>query len=173
MQRTARTASEGEQRQALSRTSVNIAVVWGVVFLGWLALDARWQTNLLRQLDLTRQQFAGKSWEEKHLAAEDGALFNFMQQAKAKLPAASGRVLYFSDDDFLRGRGAYHLYPRNVLAGNALPKAAQLRAGDIIVLYAKKSVKYYPARQMLAWDDQSLTVDMLLLTAGNAVFRVR
>jgi hypothetical protein len=163
---------EGEKPQALSRISINVAVVLGVVFLGWFALDIRWQTNLLRQLDLTRQQFAGKSWEGKHLAAEDGALFDFMQQAKAKLPAASGRILYFSDDNFLRGRGAYHLYPRNVLASNDLPKAAQFRAGDTIVLYAKKSVKYYPARQVLAWDDQSLPVETLMLAAGNAVFRV-
>jgi hypothetical protein len=164
---------EGEERQAFSRISINVAVVWGVVFLGWFALDIRWQTNLLRQLDLTRQQFAGKSWEGKHLAAEDGALFDFVRQAKAKLPAASGRILYFSDDNFLRGRGAYHLYPRNVLAGNDLPKAVQFRAGDTIVLYAKKGVKYYPSRQVLAWDDQSLQVETLMLAEGNAVLRVR
>jgi len=164
---------EGEKRQAFSLISINVAAVLGVVFLGWFALDIRWQANLLRQLDLTRQQFAGKSWEGKHLAAEDGALFDFMRQAKAKLPAASGRILYFSDDNFLRGRGAYHLYPRNVLAGNDLPKAVQFRAGDTIVLYAKKSVKYYPSRQVLAWDGQSLQVEPLMLVRGNAVFRVR
>lgn len=151
---------------------LHVAVVWGVVFLGWLALDVRWQTNLLRQLDLTRQQFAGKSWEGKHLAAEDGALFDFMRQVKAKLPAASGRILYFSDDEFLRVRGSYHLYPGNVLARNDLPKAVQFRAGDTIVLYAKKGVKYYPSRHELAWDDQSLQVEPLMLAEGNAVLRV-
>jgi hypothetical protein len=152
---------------------LNVAVIWGVVFLGWLALDIRWQTNLLRQLDLTRQQFAGKSWEEKHLAAEDGALFDFMRQARAKLPAAPGRILYFSDDDFLRGRGAYHLLPRNVLADNALPKAAQFKAGDIVVLYAKKNAGYDSARQVLTWDDQSLQADALILAGSNAMLRVR
>ena len=148
-------------------------MVLGLVFLGWFALDMRWQTNLLRQLDLTRQQFAGKSWKQKHLAAEDGALFDFMQQAKSKLPAAPGRILYFSDDDLLRGRGAYHLLPRNVLASNYLPKAAQFRAGDTIVLYAKKGVKHDPSRQVLAWDDQSLQVELLMLAKGSAVFTVR
>ena len=152
---------------------LNVAVLWGMVFLGWFVLDMRWQTNLLRQLDLTRQQFAGKSWEEKHLAAEDGALFHFMQQAKAKLPASSGRILYFSDDSFLRGKGAYHLLPHNVLASNALPRSTQFKAGDTIVLYAKTNVKYHTARQMLAWDDQTLPAEMLMFASGNAVLRVR
>lgn len=153
---------------------LNVAMVWGMVFLGWFILDVRWQTNLFQQLELTHQQFAGKTWEGKHLAAEDGALFDFMRRVNAKLPPASSRILYFSDDAYLRGKGAYHLYPHNVLARNDLPPASQVKTGDYIALFAKKGVKYDRSLQLLMWGDgQSLKVDLLFLAEGNALFKVR
>ena len=153
---------------------LNIAVVWGMVLLGWFMLDARWQSNLFRQLDLTRQQFAGKTWEGKHLAAEDGALFDFMRKVKAKLPPATARILYFSDGAHSRGKGAYYLYPHNVLVRNDLPPAPQIKTGDYIALFAKKGVKYDRSHQLLMWGDgQSLKVDLLFLAEGNALFKVR
>lgn len=152
---------------------LNVAMIWGMVFLGWFILDVRWQTNLFQQLELTHQQFAGKTWEGKHLAAEDGALFDFMWKVKAKLPPATGRILYFSDDAYSRGKGAYHLYPHNVLARNDLPPASQIKTGDYIALFAKKGVKYDRSHQLLMWGDgQSLKVDLLFLAEGNALFKV-
>ncbi len=152
---------------------LNVAMVWGMVFLGWFILDVRWQTNLFQQLKLTHQQFAGKTWEGKHLAAEDGALFDFMRKVNTKLPPAGSRILYFSDNAYLRGKGAYHLYPHNVLARNDLPPASQVKTGDYIALFAKKGVKYDPSHQLLMWGDgQSLKVDLLFLATGNALFKV-
>ncbi len=55
----------------------------------------RWQLNLWRQLDMTRFQYAGKSWEDKRLAAEDGRLFAFMREAKAKIGDAPAHVFVF------------------------------------------------------------------------------
>ncbi|MDO8369957.1 MAG: hypothetical protein Q7S71_04535 [Candidatus Nitrotoga sp.] len=153
---------------------LNVAMVWGMVFLGWFILDIRWQANLFQQLDLTHKQFAGKTWEDKHLAAEDAALFDFMRKVKATLPPANGRILYFSDDAYSRGKGAYHLYPHNVLARNDLPPASQIKTGDYIALFAKKGVKYDRSHQLLIWSDgQSLKVDLLFLAEGNALFKVR
>ncbi|RFC36375.1 MAG: hypothetical protein DID90_2727553971 [Candidatus Nitrotoga sp. LAW] len=153
---------------------LNVAMVWGMVFLGWFILDVRWQTNLFQQLELTHQQFSGKTWEGKHLAAEDGALFDFMRKVNAKLPPASSRILYFSDDAYSRGKGAYHLYPHNVLARNDLPPALQIKTGDYIALFVKKNVKYDRSHQSLMWGDgQSLKVDLLFLSEGNALFKVR
>ena len=152
---------------------LNISMVWGMVFFGWFILDIRWQANLFQQLDLTHQQFAGKTWEVKHLAAEDAALFDFMRKVKAALPPANGRILYFSDDAYSRGKGAYHLYPHNVLARNDLPPASQIKTGDYIALFAKKGVQYDRSHQSLMWcDGQSLKVDLLFLAEGNALFKV-
>jgi hypothetical protein len=153
---------------------LNVAMVWGMVLLGWFILDIRWQANLFQQLDLTHQQFAGKTWEDKHLADEDAALFNFMRKVKSTLPPANGRILYFSDDAYSRGKGAYHLYPQNVLARNDLPSASKIKTGDYIALFAKKGVQYDRPHQLLIWGDgQSLKVDLLFLAEGNALFKVR
>lgn len=153
---------------------LNVAMVWGMIFLGCFILDIRWQANLFQQLELTHQQFAGKTWKDKHLAAEDAALFDFMTKVKATLPPANGRILYFSDDAYSRGKGAYHLYPHNVLARNDLPPASQFKTGDYIALFTKKGVKYDRPHQLLIWGDgQSLGVDLLFLAEGNALFKVR
>jgi len=153
---------------------LNIAMVGGMVLLGWFILDVRWQANLFQQLELTHQQFAGKTWEDKHLSAEDGALFDFMRKVKAKLPPATARILYFSDGAHSRGKGAYYLYPHNVLVRNDLPPAPQIKTGDYIALFAKKGVKYDRSHQLLMWGDgQSLKVDLLFLSEGNALFKVR
>lgn len=152
----------------------NTSMIWGMVLLGWLMLDFRWQSSLFQQLKLTYLQYAGKDWEEKHLAAEDGVLFDFMRQVKEKLPPGTTRILYFSDKEYLRGKGAYYLYPYNVLARNEFPQASQFRPGDYIVLFAKKRVRYDPAGQLLIWEEgQYVKADIQLLSNGNALLRVR
>lgn len=152
---------------------LNVALAWGILFIGWFMLDVRWQANLFQQLELTHQQFSGKTWEEKHLVAEDNALFDFIRNVKAKLPTTTGRILYFSDDAYSRGKGAYHFYPQNVLARTDLPPASQIKTGDYIALFAKKGVKYDRSQQLLIWGDgQSLKADLLLFTMGNALFKV-
>ena len=153
--------------------SLHAAVLWSMVFLGWFVLDARWQWNLFKQLDATQHQYAGKSWEEKHLAAEDGALFDFMRQVKAKLPAGTGRILYLSDDAFSRAKGAYYLYPHNVMASPNSSGLSHLKSGDFIVLFGKKDVQYDAARQSMVWEGvQPLRTDLLLSAAGNLLLKV-
>ena len=56
----------------------------------WFVLDARWQWNLARQVVVTARTYAGKDWREKHLAAEDGPLFEFIEKVRAKLPPTAG-----------------------------------------------------------------------------------
>src|SRR5262249_40865915 len=92
------------------------AVIGAGFLAAWLALDARWQWNLLRQTSATLEQYAGKPWRERHVAAEDGALFAFVEEARAKLPPPAEpapRVFVVGDAHYFRGRAAYHLYPYN------------------------------------------------------------
>jgi hypothetical protein len=157
----------------IKRLHGNAAMVWCMVFLGWFALDARWQLNLFRQLDLTQQQFAGKSWKDKHLADWDAPLFDFIQQVKAKLPAAGGRVLYFSDFDDLRGKGTYYLYPQNVMPINRPLVDGIVKAGDYIVVFEKKDMQYDSSRQALVWNGkQTIPADLLLSSTGNFLLKV-
>lgn len=144
------------------------------VLSGWLVLDTRWQFNLMEQLSMTFHDCAGKSWEERRKSAEDGDLFSFAQQIKEQLPATPVRILFFSDLDYLQGRGAYHLYPHNVYKSGALPSPDKFRAGDYVALYQKTAVRYDPSSQTLQWGaGQSLPVEILLGGKDYALLRVR
>ena len=59
----------------------------GLFALAWFALDARWIANLAQQTSMTLAQYGGKSTRDKHLAAEDGALYAFVEKARAVMPA--------------------------------------------------------------------------------------
>lgn len=151
------------------------AALWLIPLAGWVALDARWQANLFQQLQLTQQQYAGKSWEDRHLAAEDGALFFFTQQAEKLLPSArdNSRLFFLSDQAYLSGRGAYHLYPHNVMPSKNLPAAGQLKSGDYLVLFEKKGIRYDSAKKILQWDEaQSVRADVLMFNGQNALLRI-
>ena len=151
----------------------DIRVGWVLIFFAWFALDMRWQLDLWHKLALTQQRYAGKSWEEKHLAAEDGRLFDLIQQIRAKLPLTPSRIFLFADGGYIRGRGAYHLYPFNVLHGRNLLPAKQFKPGDFIIILGKDEVAFDPARQLLKWGSgQQLSAELLLLVENNVLLKV-
>jgi hypothetical protein len=146
-------------------------------FLGaWFLLDARWQWNLLRQVDRTFHQYAGKSWRDRHLAAEDGPLFAFIEKVRAKLPAPPVRVFMIAEAHYFRDRGAYHLYPYNVYFDpwrNTIAPSTAVHAGDYVVVYQRRGVQYNAAQQSLRWDDSPpLKAELVLLDGGGALFRI-
>jgi hypothetical protein len=155
-------------------------VLAAIVLMGWLLVDARWQWNLLRQVGATYDQYAGKSWRERHLAAEDAALFTFIEKARAKLPPpdeGTPRVFMVADVHYLRDRGAYHLYPYNVYFDpwrNTMPPSSALRPGDYLIAYQRKGVQYDPTQRRLRWEGgEPVTAELLLADSGAALFRVR
>jgi hypothetical protein len=143
----------------------------------WLVLDARWQWNLARQVGVTAGEYAGKDWRDKHLAAEDGPLFEFIEKARAKLPAAPARVFMVADAHYFRGRGAYHLYPHNVHFDpwrNTIPPASVLHAGDYLVVYQRRGIQYDAAQERLRWDGgPPVAAEALVVEPGAALFRIR
>lgn len=152
----------------------DIRILWALVFIAWFALDMRWQLDLWHKLGLTQQRYAGKSWEEKHLAAEDGRLFDLMQHIRAKLSSDLSRVFLFADDEYIRGRGAYHLYSFNVLNGRDLISAGQFKSGDFIIIMGKDEVEFDPGQQILKWGTgQQLSAELLLIAENNVLLKVR
>jgi amino acid transporter len=64
--------------------------VIGVMFLGaWFALDARWLWNFARQAAVTAELYAGKPWRERHLVADDAAVFAFMAFKRSSVRSRS------------------------------------------------------------------------------------
>jgi hypothetical protein len=143
----------------------------------WFILDARWLANVARHTDITAQRYAGKDDHEKHLAADDGELYAFVDKALRVVPNDRTRVFVVADADFFRGRAAYHLYPHNVWFDpyhNTLPPADKLRAGDWLVVFQRRGVQYDAARHRLRWDGNvTVPAELKLLDHGGALFEIR
>lgn len=152
------------------RAEASAIVVAFVV--GWLALDVRWQVNQFEQARATIAEFGGKTWEQKHLAMEDGDLFRFVQAARAKLPDQPVRIFVNSDLEYFRRRAGYHLYPHNVLA-YSWGEPSQLKPGEYLLLYQKADVGFAPAAEELRWaNGRLLDAKPLLVQRGAGLFLV-
>jgi hypothetical protein len=150
------------------------AAVAAIFFVSWMVLDARWQWNLARQVRATSDQFAGKSWHEKHLASDDGELFAFSEKVRAKLPTSPVRVFVLADADYFRGRAAYYLYPHNVYFNHWVVPAASVRPNDYFVVFQRHNIQYDDRAHLLRWDGgPPVAADQLLSEPGAALFRIR
>ena len=154
--------------------AAGIAIMFAV---SWFVLDARWTWNLIRQAQATIAQYGGKDWRGKHLAAEDGPLFEFVEKARAVLPATPARVFVGSEADYFRERAAYHLYPHNVYAEprqNTLPPTASVKPGDWMLVYQRRNVQFNPSTGELRWDGGApVSAQLKLRGEGAALFLIQ
>jgi hypothetical protein len=155
-----------------------IPIVVGTIFIAaWVLSDLRWEWNLARQALATREQYGGKDWRAKRLAAEDGPLFESMDKVRTSLPPPPARVFVVAESNYFRDRAAYHLYPHNVLFDpyrDTLPPSASLRAGDYLVVYLRRGVQYDPSARRLRFPDATtLAAELLLAERGAAVFAIK
>ena len=143
----------------------------------WFVLDARWTWNLTRQVQATVAQYGGKDWRGKHLAAEDGPLFEFVEKARAEMPATPARVFVASEPDYFRERAAFHLYPHNVYAEprtNDLPSSERVKPGDWILVYQRRGVQFDPSAGKLRWDGGApVSAQLKLRGDGAALFLIQ
>jgi hypothetical protein len=159
-----------DRRQLLVGTLV-------IVACAWLVQDARWLAQLGRQVQASAATFSGKSWRDKRLAAQDGALFAFLEQAREAIAARPGRVMFASDDAYVRSRAGYHLLPLNVLSNvyhAELHGHRFLRPGDYLCVYAKRGVAFDPVAGMLGWEAGAppLRAERVLDTPPGALYRI-
>ena len=157
---------------------VALPLAIAAIFVGaWFVADLRWTFNLARQTLVTREQYAGKDWHDKHLAAEDGPVFAFIEQVRAKLPATRARVFVVSDQHYLRDRAAYHLYPYNVYFEpyrDVLPPSTALRPGDFLIVYLRRGIQYDPSAQRLRFPDgATIGAELLMVEPGAAAFAIK
>jgi hypothetical protein len=143
----------------------------------WFVADLRWQWNLARAVGETASRYAGKDWRERHLAAEDGPLYAFIEAVRAKLPATPVRVFIVADAHYFRDRGAYHLYPHNVFFDpyrDTLPPPAALRSGDYLVVFQRHGLQYDAARQRMRFPDGTTRqADVVLAERGAVLLKIQ
>ncbi len=154
-----------------------LPLVLGVLFVAaWSVLDLQWTWNLTRQVAETRAQYGDKDWQARHLAADDGPLFEFVQKARAQMPARPARVFVVADAAYFRGRGAYHLYPHNVLFDpfhNSLPAPAWMRPGDYVLVYQRRGVEFDANARRLRFEGAApIAAEAIVVGPGAALFRI-
>lgn len=160
------------------RRRADARIIWAILIGGWLIVDARWQINLGRQLVHSAQAFAGKSADEKHLAADDGRFFALMQQVNGALPAPPARVFLFADEHGFCVRGAYFLYPHNVYyvpdRVARLPNPGELSSGDFLLLFPTHGISYDRDRHLLTWENSGSrsAVEVLRSDEGIVLLRI-
>ena len=155
-------------------------VVGTLVLVGWITLDAGWQFNLIRQLGVSRSQYAGKSQSEKHLVGIGGGVFRFVQQIKQSLPAKTVRVFVLvshpdAGNKFYRLRALYDLLPENVYAFSQYPPSPRLlHAGDYLVTLGQiPGLSVNAASGLMRWDGQQIRVRQVLMAERGSLYEVR
>jgi hypothetical protein len=161
-----------------ARAATLPSVLAALFVTAWLLQDARWTWNLVRQTRATVNAYAGLDWRERHLAAEDAPLFQFIESVRAKLPEEPVRIFMNADAHYFRDRGAYHLYPHNVYFEpyrNLIPASSRLRSGDYFVAYQRRGVQFDAGAGRLRWDGggEPLAAELLLTAPGGALFQIR
>jgi len=138
---------------------IRLRVVMALGLGAWLAADVRWKADLWRQLRLTQDRYAGKSWREKRLSAEDGELFRFAMDVKEALPQAPQVIFLVTGDPegadrYLALRSRFHLLPHNVNANYWYPPGpSEIRPGQYVLVFGPRPhVRYDERSGMLRWS---------------------
>ena len=151
-------------------------VIGGMFVAAWFLVDTRLQWNLYRQASVTARQYAGLSWAERHLAAEDRMVFAFIEKVRAKLPPPPTRVFMVGDEPYFRNRGAYHLYPYNVFFepyANTMPPPSAFRSGDYLVVFQRQGLQYDAAQRSLRWDaSPPVAAELVFAEGAAAMFKI-
>jgi len=162
-------------RRARQATAVPIAITT-IFVLAWALCDVRWQSNLLRQALATHVQYGGKDWRDKHLAAEDGFVFAFIDSIRTKLPATPARIFVVADVHYFRDRAAYHLYPHNVFFDpylNTTPPAAAMRQGDYLLVYQRRGIQYDASQRRLRMPEgATVGAEVIAADRGAVLLRI-
>jgi hypothetical protein len=153
-------------------------IVWGIFLGGWLLLDLRWQANLWGEVGERARRFAGKTTEEKHLAAEDAPLYTLVEKMKTALPSKPARIVLYCDNAFLCARAAFFLYPQNVHRavhrGVAPPAPDEFHSGDYVLLVYSRALGYDRERQLAVWrDGRSRAAEEILLQPEALLLRIK
>lgn len=163
---------------ALRSGAPNTLLPYAALFLlGWAILDLRWQWDLGQRLQRTATSFAGKTQEERRLAALDGKFYQFLLEVRQRLPRQPVRLAIISADPsgFSAGRARYHLLPHNGYAGfTQLPTLGLVRDGDyVLVLSPLAGVAYNAHQRWLEGGGVKLPAELVYGAAPGGLFRVR
>jgi hypothetical protein len=152
----------------LLRGGVPVGALAAVVLLPWISLDLLWQRELSTQLLQTRDQFAGKTIPEKHLADLDGDIYGYITRLKNEvLPAEPARIVILHDShghNFERLKAQYYLLPNNSYnRGRSLPREGLNKVDYVLALGTVPGLEFSAESHTLIWKNRKRTVRADLL----------
>lgn len=156
------------------REPVAPAAVAALFLAGWLLLDLRWQGILWGHHQAALAQFAGKTIDEKRESDLDAPIFDLARRVRDAPHPEDGRILVLSDNEHLRTRVGWFLYPRNVFYDSRPPRQAappapdQLRPGDQVLLLLYGPIRWDSDRRRLVWTDGRTRAAREILSDGPA-----
>lgn len=104
---------------------------------GWLALDLRWQVDLLNKSIGSMETFGEEAWEERRAAQVDGELFEFIEELKNRLGPDNRRVFALGFGEYWRLRARYHALPWSTRSTEQPLRndwTRHLQSGDLLLL---------------------------------------
>jgi hypothetical protein len=135
---------------------LELAALGVIGMVPWIAVDMLWQAGLDKQLDQTREAFAGKNAQEKHLADLDAPIYRYAMRLKEDLlpqePARIFIVQNSAEHHYLRLKAQYYLLPHNAYNFGDGPPGRFFRAGDYVLVLTNVGDPTYRARSgKLLW----------------------
>ena len=156
-----------------TRAATGIALCLGAV--AWIALDLRWQLDLVSKVSKTLHEYGTGSIEERWRAAPDGDIYMLATAVKHKASGSGERAFVFGDEPYTRGRAAYHLLPLPVYydaVAGTLPDGKALRPGDFVLMLWTRQVRFDTQASRLVWENGNVHVAPLASVHGMTAFQV-
>jgi hypothetical protein len=151
-------------------------VATALFLVTWLVLDLSWQANLVQQLSVTYDRFAGKSSDAKLRSGPDGALYRFTRDAIPLIDTQDARIFVGSAQEYLAMRGAYYFYPLNAFwerHAEEFPERRYFHPGDYLVLLnPTRLIVDERSGQLSLPDGSQLPVETLLKRPQGRLLRV-
>lgn len=158
---------------------IHAGALAAVLLLPWVSLDLLWQKELSTQLQSTKDQFADKSVHERHLAAHDSSIYQYVLRLKKEvLPEEPARILLLHDSEghtYQRLKTQYYLLPHNVYNLGKLPPNYGFPGIDhIIVLGDVPGLEYHRDTSTLVWNGGAMVIAVELLDSDpqGSVYRI-
>ena len=155
------------------------------VAAAWLLLDMNWQSELFWKNGLTRDMYAGKSWQDRSRMIADAPLLDVAARVREALHAqpANTHILVADDSAYELLRLVYHLLPANVaplgwvagLLGHTPVDGGpitHLADGSVVVYYHVQESAYDATHAQLHIGDLSYPAMPLLETRALSVYRI-
>ena len=151
--------------------------VAAILLMGWMLLDVRWLYNLLQQVQITREVYAGKTLDQQYGAGMDGDYYAYTQRLLDQVLPEEPQFLYVldNDTDYYRVKLPWLLAPHNLFNLDRYPRPEYAAKGGYVLVLDKIPGLWFDwLAGALRWDrNQMLPVQPVDQDPLGLLYRIR